>query len=56
MMCPWCKANNVIKKGVRKTKYFSHQRYFCKDCGKYFSNNPLKHKWCLIFNDFVWFI
>ncbi|MBS3777794.1 MAG: IS1 family transposase [Candidatus Thermoplasmatota archaeon] len=44
MNCPWCEGTNVIKKGVRKTRYSSHQRYFCKDCNKYFSTHPLKHK------------
>ena len=32
MRCPRCGSNNVIKKGKRRGK----QRYYCKDCGRYF--------------------
>lgn len=37
--CPKCKATfpTVLREGVRKTKAGRVQRYFCKTCGRYFS-------------------
>jgi transposase-like protein len=34
--CPSCKSANVIKYGIRKTKFGVNQRYFCNDCGHRF--------------------
>ena len=33
IICPTCKSGNVIKYGVRKTKFGENQRYTCNDCG-----------------------
>ncbi len=37
--CRFCGSENIVKRGVRKNKYGSLQRYMCKDCGKKFSFN-----------------
>ena len=34
--CPFCKKSNVIRKGINSNY---KQRYYCKDCKKYFQNN-----------------
>lgn len=31
-VCPSCKGKDIIKRGVRKTKYGEVQRYLCKSC------------------------
>ena len=35
--CPECKSKNTLKKGTRRLKNHSTQRYQCNDCGKIFS-------------------
>lgn len=42
-LCPHCKSNNLIKRGVRKTKLKEVQRYGCNDCHKRFTLEPIKH-------------
>lgn len=43
--CIHCNSVNVIKKGLRKTKYGKRQKYLCKDCKKWFVPDPIKkHK------------
>lgn len=38
--CPQCESKNIIKRGVRKTKYRGEiQRFGCVDCGKRFVSN-----------------
>jgi transposase-like protein len=37
--CPICRSENVVKHGLRKTKYGSIQRYVCKACGHWFVFN-----------------
>ena len=37
--CIVCKSENIIKRGIRKNKTHSIQRYSCKDCHKKFSIN-----------------
>ena len=37
--CPECKSENYIKRGIRKNKSGSIQKYFCNDCSKWFSFN-----------------
>ncbi|MAH07162.1 hypothetical protein CMI38_02845 [Candidatus Pacearchaeota archaeon] len=38
LACPNCKSSNIIKKGYRKTKYRGKiQKYFCKECNKFFT-------------------
>ena len=44
MRYPECKGNSVVKKGKRKTRYGSKQRYLCKDCKKRFTDSTLKNK------------
>ena len=35
-ICPHCKKSNAVKSGLRKNKSGFVQRYFCKDCNKFF--------------------
>lgn len=43
--CIYCNSVNVIKKGIRKTKYGKRQKYLCKDCKRWFILDPVKkHK------------
>jgi len=35
-VCPECKSDKLIKRGVRKNKNVQKQRYSCKECGKRF--------------------
>jgi len=42
--CPICNSNNIIKKGVRKNKHKTIQRYQCKQCSKIFTVQDIKHK------------
>lgn len=44
MECPKCGSKNVIKKGKRSTRYGVRQRYFCKDCGKMFTDSDMRHR------------
>ncbi len=37
--CPSCNSENIIKKGIRKNRYGSIQKYTCRDCGKWFVFN-----------------
>jgi len=37
--CRYCKSTNVVKYGKRNCKKGGIQRYFCKDCNRYFSEN-----------------
>ena len=36
IFCPNCKSLNCIKKGLLTTNIKVKQRYYCKDCKKYF--------------------
>ncbi len=42
--CDRCNSLNVIKRGRRKTKGGVRQRYECKECGRRFTNEPIKHR------------
>lgn len=35
-ICPHCKKSNTVKAGLRKNKSGFVQKYFCKDCNKFF--------------------
>lgn len=35
-ICPYCKSDSIIKRGIRKTATEQKQRYFCKECKKRF--------------------
>lgn len=38
--CKHCLNSNFYKKGFRKTEHLGKiQKYFCKDCHRYFTNN-----------------
>jgi transposase-like protein len=41
--CPQCRAKDVIKKGVRTTRYEARQRWGCNRCGHTFTNLVTKH-------------
>ncbi|MBU4348679.1 PD-(D/E)XK nuclease family protein [Candidatus Parcubacteria bacterium] len=41
--CPYCKTK-IIKKGIRKKKFENIQKYYCKNCDKYFSSQITKNK------------
>jgi len=42
--CDRCGSIPVIKRGVRKTKHGIRQRYECKECGRRFTYEPIKHR------------
>ncbi|RLF40257.1 MAG: IS6 family transposase [Thermoplasmata archaeon] len=42
--CDRCNSINVIKRGKRKTKAGIRQRYECKECGRRFTPEPIKHR------------
>jgi len=44
MKCPKCNGTQVIKKGIRKTRYKQEQMYYCKTCKKRFIPRKLKDK------------
>jgi len=44
IMCQECNSSNIIKKGTRKNKNQTIQRYKCKTCSKIFTQKGLKHK------------
>ena len=35
-VCPFCKSESIIKKGIRKNDYGNKQRFLCKDCKRKF--------------------
>jgi transposase-like protein len=37
--CIFCKSENIKKDGLRHNKYGDIQKFFCKDCGKWFTVN-----------------
>ena len=38
--CKHCSGKNFLKKGFRKTEYRGKiQKYFCKDCKRFFTND-----------------
>ena len=41
--CPRCRAKDVIKKGRRKTRHETRQRWGCNRCGHTFTNLVTKH-------------
>ena len=40
MVCPWCGSGRIIKKG----KPHGKQRFYCKDCRKFFSESPVNRR------------
>jgi transposase-like protein len=42
--CPKCDNKNIVKKGKQKRKTGYKQLYLCKNCGKKFTDQSLKHK------------
>jgi transposase-like protein len=43
IVCPKCKSKNVIKKGIRKTRFGLVQIYQCKKCIRLFRNKSLPY-------------
>jgi putative transposase len=41
-VCPKCKSENIIKKGIRHNKSGNKQGYNCRECGAFFVLDPLK--------------
>jgi transposase-like protein/ribosomal protein L37AE/L43A len=37
--CPFCKSENIVKRGLRHNKYGDIQKYQCQNCKKYFVFN-----------------
>jgi putative transposase len=37
--CIYCHSTNIMKKGLRKNKSGTLQKYLCRNCGKYFTFN-----------------
>ena len=42
-LCPECQSDNLIKRGIRKTKLKEVQRYGCNDCNKRFKLEQIKN-------------
>ena len=38
-MCPYCKSERIVRRGVRHNNYGDIQRFSCKACGKWFVIN-----------------
>jgi len=41
--CPYC-PGSIVKRGLRKKKYESVQRYYCENCNKSFTSAITKHR------------
>ncbi len=41
--CPYC-SGNIVKRGTRKKKFETVQRYYCENCNKSFTPAITKHK------------
>lgn len=42
-VCPECKSEDIIQKGIRKNKSGNKQKYRCVPCGAWFIIDPAKH-------------
>jgi len=42
-LCPYCNSEDLIKRGLRKTKTGDKQRFSCKGCKKRFVLSPIKY-------------
>ena len=40
VLCKYCDSENIVKDGKRRNKYGDLQKWFCRDCSKYFTKNP----------------
>jgi transposase-like protein len=45
-VCPFCKSECIIKKGIRKNDYTNKQRFLCKSCNRKFVLDPFKKFKC----------
>ena len=44
MNCPYCnESKNTVKAGIRNTRQGLVQKYYCKQCKKYFTDKPQPH-------------
>jgi hypothetical protein len=43
-LCPYCKGEEIVKRGLRKKKYETVQLYFCNRCQKTFTPYKVKGK------------
>lgn len=41
-LCPYCKSEELIKRGIRKTSFGEKQRFSCKSCHKRFVLDPIQ--------------
>jgi len=44
MQCPNCNSEKIVKKGKQINKFQEFQKFQCKSCNKYFTNNNIKNK------------
>jgi hypothetical protein len=42
--CPYCSSKNTVRRGLRKKKYETQQRYLCNDCQRSFVPQKVKGK------------
>ena len=42
IICPYCFSKHIKKAGKRKNRFGSIQKYLCKNCNRYFSEDRLK--------------
>ena len=40
--CPYCNSKDIKKAGKRKDRFGNIQKYLCKNCNRYFSEDRLK--------------
>ena len=44
LVCPYCNSKSTRKEGLRKSKKEIIQKFYCKNCNKYFTNKKLAQK------------
>jgi len=42
--CPYCSGSHIVRKGLRKKKLETIQLWFCNDCRKVFTPQPVRNK------------
>jgi transposase-like protein len=43
-LCPYCSSKNIVRRGIRKKKYETQQRYLCNACRRSFVPQMVKGK------------
>ena len=43
LRCPYCRAKDIIRFGIRKSRFGNIQKYLCKGCHRSFTDKPLSY-------------